>query len=132
MPEWTRNKPNFLYILQHKYCQLIFLFLNSMPNTKSTIGKLLHGPPLTINLICLRGSVIFLGLKHYFLLLSSYSQTRAKIYHWLRKYFHWKIFSGWRKEGWNSICYHKTWHNINNITLVQWVFLACVKYRIFG
>ena len=83
MPEWTRNKPNFLYILQHKYCQLIFLFLNSMPNTKSTIGKLLHGPPLTINLICLRGSVIFLGLKHYFLLLSSYSQTRAltqKIY----------------------------------------------------
>ena len=49
-----------------------------MPNTKSTIGKLLHGPPLTINLICLRGSVIFLGLKHYFLLLSSYSQTRAK------------------------------------------------------
>ena len=45
---------------------------------KSTIGKLLLGPPLTINLICLRGSVIFLGLKHYFLLLSSYSQTRAK------------------------------------------------------
>ena len=66
------------FIFSSKYCQLIFLFLNSMPNTKSTIGKLLHGPPLTINLICLRGSVIFLGLKHYFLLLSSYSQTRAK------------------------------------------------------
>ena len=66
------------FIFSSKYCQLIFLFLNSMPNTKSTIGKLLHGPPLTINLICLRGSVIFLGLKHYFLLLSSFSQTRAK------------------------------------------------------
>ena len=69
-----------------------------MPNTKSTIGKLLHGPPLTINLICLRGSVIFLGLKHYFLLLSSYSQTRAKIISLTHKIFPLENIL-WKDEG---------------------------------
>lgn len=35
-------------------------------NTKSTIAGFLYGPTPTINLTCLQGSVILLGLRHYF------------------------------------------------------------------
>ena len=35
-------------------------------STKSTIAGFLYGPTPTINLTCLQGSVILLGLRHYF------------------------------------------------------------------
>ena len=128
MPEWTRNKPNFLYILQQ------VLSTNfSFPKFHAQYKK--HNRKVATWSTSYNKSYMFTWVSNFLRIKTLFSFIIVLLPDESKKYItDSEIFSGWRKRK-GGILFVIIELDIILIILpsfVQWVFLACVKYRIFG